>query len=333
MKCPQMQNPGFPEQLGRALIAGLAAAWSGPRAQTFERGMAALCQSVGCDGAGWGLIEEPADAAAEPAFHLAGSIGLGDDVHRGYAAVCGDDRFAAAVLARPGQVLCWSGTTDKDPPNLRAWVDRHRLAHGAAVSRHEPFSGQTFVVVLYRFEGGLPFGDDEATLIGFLAEQLAMLWCRSLQDMFNAESAETLSGTLLARADGTLTFCGANMASRLVATGWDQPGQRVPAAWLQFAGAGGRVRIGDDWAVISEDSDGLRAELASAGHAPSMPTRLLRVAALFCDGLTAKQIARELDLSPATVRTYLRDAYSQLGVRNKIELHGAMRHGTPQGRP
>ena len=328
-----MQNLGFPEQLGSALIEGLATALSGPRAQTLERGMAALCRSVGCDGAAWGLIEGPSEVATAPSFHLAGSLGLGDDVLQGYAAVCGDDHFASAVLARPGQVLRWSGTSNADAPALRVWVEHHRLAHGAALCSHDTFSGQTFVAVLYRFDGGKAFDDNEATLMRFLLAQLAMLWCRSLQDMFNAESADSLSGTLLAKPDGTLTFCGAGMAARLAATGWDQPGQRVPTAWLQVAAAGGRVRIGKDWAVISEDGDGLRAELASTGLAPSMPTRLLRVAALFCDGLTAKQIARELELSPATVRTYLRDAYSQLGVRNKIELHGAMRHGPPLGRP
>ncbi len=188
------------------------------------------------------------------------------------------------------------------------------------------------MVVLYRFEGGVAFSDDEATLMRFLLEQLVMLSCRSLQDMFNAASAESLSGALLARPEGTLLFCGAGMAARLAAMGWDKPGQRLPAAWLQFGGAGGRLRVGDDWAVISEDGEGLRAELASAGQAPSLPTRLLRVAALFCDGLTAKQIARELGLSPATVRTYLRDACSELGVRNKTELHGAMRHGLAPGR-
>jgi DNA-binding CsgD family transcriptional regulator len=328
-----MQNSGFPERLGAALIEGLAAAWNGPRAQTFERGVEGLCRSVRCGGAWWGLIEGPPDVGAAPSFHLAGSYGLNDDIQAGYAAVYSDDRFAAAVLARPGQVLRWSGTSEEDPPNVRAWVERHRLAHGAALCSHEPFSGQTFVVVLYRFEGGEAFSDDDATLMRFLLEQLVMLWCRSLQDMFNAASAESLSGTLLAKPDGTLLFCGAEMASRLVAMGWDQPGQHVPVAWLQFSGTGGRLRIGDDWAVISEDGEGLRAELASAGQAPSLPTRLLRVAAMFCDGLTAKQIARELELSPATVRTYLRDAYAQLGVRNKLELHGAMRRGRPQTRP
>jgi DNA-binding CsgD family transcriptional regulator len=146
--------------------------------------------------------------------------------------------------------------------------------------------------------------------------------------MFDAASAESLSATLLAKSDGALLFCGAHMAARLSSAGWEPRGRSVPSSWLQFgAGNGGRLRLGDDWAVINDDGELLRAELASAGQAPALPARLLRVAALFCDGLTAKQISRELDLAPATVRTYLSEAYLQLGVHNKLELHAAIRRG------
>lgn len=322
----------FSEQLGAAMIEGLAAAWDGPRAQIFERGVAGLRRRVPCDGAWWGLVEASPNVAVAPCFHVAGSIGLSDDFRQSFVEICSDDEFAAAVLASPEQVLRWSGPAVEVPSTVRAWAARHRLAHGAAVSSYEPFIGQISFVALYRFEGGVAFSDDEATLMRLLVEQLVVLWRRSLQDMFSAASAESLAGTLLAKSDGTLVFCGAAMASRLITVGWDQQGQRAPAPLLQFGGAGGRVRMGDDWVVISEDGEGLRAELASTGRVPPLPTRVLRVAALFCDGLTAKQIARKLELSPATVRTYLRDAYHQLGVRNKLELHSAMRRGRPQVR-
>jgi DNA-binding CsgD family transcriptional regulator len=45
---------------------------------------------------------------------------------------------------------------------------------------------------------------------------------------------------------------------------------------------------------------------------------------LYAQGHSYKEIARLLGLSPATVRTYLRSVYIQLGVRNKIELGGAL---------
>lgn len=312
------------------MIQGQAAAMDGARAQTFDRGMNALRQSVPFDGAWWGLIDGPPDLAVEANFHLAGSIGLNSDLQSEYAEICDNDSFAQAVVAHPGHVLRWSGTEDDVAPVVQDWVKRHRLAHGASLCSHEVFSGQSFVVVLYRFEGAEAFSDDEALLIRFLLEQLGLLWSKSLQDMFQASTTEALSSMLLAKLDGTLIYCGAEMALRLASLGWDQQGRQAPSALMQFGKVGGRLRVGGEWVVISPDEEGLRVQLASNDQTPPLPTRLLRVAALSCDGLSAKEIARELDLSPATVRTYLRDTYNQLGVRNKLELNSALGTSSPR---
>jgi Bacterial regulatory proteins, luxR family len=317
----------FSVQIGTAMLEGMAAAWSGPRTQTFERGMGVLRKNVPFDGAWWGLIEGPPDVAVVPNFHLAGSIGLSDELREEYADICHNDSFASAVVTHPNQVMRWSGTDDEVAPVVQDWVKRHHLAHGAAICNQDVFSGQSFVVVLYRFEDAIAFSDEEATLIRFLLQQLSLLWSKSLQDVFNATTAASLTGTLLAKLDGTLLYCGAEMALRLASLGWDRQGQYAPPTMFEFGSGGGRMKIGGEWAVISVDSEGLRAQLALNGYALSLPSRLLRVAVLSCDGLTAKEIARELDLTPATVRTYLRDAYSQLGVCNKLELHGVMRRG------
>jgi DNA-binding CsgD family transcriptional regulator len=319
----------FPERLGRALNDGLAATLDGPRSLTFQLGFESLRRHLPFDGGWWGLVEPPATSDMAVAVHLFGTVDLAADFQQSYAEIYREDVFAAAVFANPGHVLRWSGPeTEEKPASVLAWVRKHRLEHCVTVSSREPFSGQLFIICLYRFDGGVPFSDADAMLLRYSSAQMAMLWRRNLQDMFDAASAESLSATLLAKSDGELLFCGAHMAARLSAAGWEPQGRRVPASWLQFgAGNGGRLRLGDDWAVINDDGELLRAELASAGQAPALPARLLRVAALFCDGLTAKQISRELDLAPATVRTYLSEAYLQLGVHNKLELHAAIRRG------
>jgi DNA-binding CsgD family transcriptional regulator len=323
-----MSEEDFTARLGRALNDGLAATLDGQRSLTFQLGFESLRRHLPFDGGWWGLVEPPATSDSRVAVHLFGTVDLAADFQQSYAEVYGDDDFAAAVLAKPGQVMRWSGPDIQPAPPVLAWVRRHRLEHCVTVSSREPFSGQVFIICLYRFDGGTPFSDADAMLLRYSSAQMAMLWRRNLQDMFDAASAESLSATLLAKSDGALLFCGAHMAARLSAAGWEPQGRSVPSSWLQFgAGNGGRLRLGDDWAVINDDGELLRAELASAGQAPALPARLLRVAALFCDGLTAKQISRELDLAPATVRTYLSEAYLQLGVHNKLELHAAIRRG------
>jgi DNA-binding CsgD family transcriptional regulator len=70
--------------------------------------------------------------------------------------------------------------------------------------------------------------------------------------------------------------------------------------------------------------------LERGGRVTRLPPRERSVAMLYAQGRSYKEIARLLGLSPATVRTYLRSVYVQLGVRNKIELGGAL---DPADRP
>jgi DNA-binding CsgD family transcriptional regulator len=49
-----------------------------------------------------------------------------------------------------------------------------------------------------------------------------------------------------------------------------------------------------------------------------------RAAALAAEGLTYKEIAKKLDISPATIRNQLHSAYRKLGVSNKTALRNAL---------
>jgi DNA-binding NarL/FixJ family response regulator len=50
----------------------------------------------------------------------------------------------------------------------------------------------------------------------------------------------------------------------------------------------------------------------------------LQVARLARDGRTNSEIAAKLFLSPRTVEWHLRQVYSKLGIRSRIQLHGAL---------
>ncbi len=64
------------------------------------------------------------------------------------------------------------------------------------------------------------------------------------------------------------------------------------------------------------------AQLASdPTNAEALSRREAEVAAAYAAGRSYKAIARELELSPATVRSHLLSIFRKLGVHNKIELH------------
>ena len=316
----------FLADMGAALLEGLASSWSGPQAETFERGVTVLRKHVPFDGVWWGRIDGLPNASVTPNFHVAGSLGLSSELRNEYSQICGEDAFAAAVVENPGVVLRWSGPKEDISPDIQAWVERHHLAHGAAIFSEIGFKNQALVVAFYRFEGASKaFTDNEALAIRLFITQLEMLWSKGLSDAFNFLEADYLSDVLLAKADGRLIYCGAKMAKVLAAIGWDQKGDTVPNSLLQCASVGGRMRAGNEWLVVSFDEGGFRAQLESSGQVTSLPSRVMRVSVLSCKGKSAKEIGKELGLSPTTVKTYLREAYSLLSVHNKLELRNALK--------
>ena len=70
-----------------------------------------------------------------------------------------------------------------------------------------------------------------------------------------------------------------------------------------------------------------RARLAAGSVAPSVLTeREAEVARLAGEGMVLRDIASELCLSYATVRTHLAHAYQKLGVHSRVELARRMEH-------
>jgi DNA-binding CsgD family transcriptional regulator len=58
---------------------------------------------------------------------------------------------------------------------------------------------------------------------------------------------------------------------------------------------------------------------------PALTSREREVALLCDQGLPDKQIARRLDLSPATVRNHISHCYRKLGVNNRVALGRVLR--------
>lgn len=70
-------------------------------------------------------------------------------------------------------------------------------------------------------------------------------------------------------------------------------------------------------------------ELMGVARAEGLSAREARIAGLVAEGLADKEIARQLDLSFATVRTHLNNAFKKLGVRNRTELATSLLDRSP----
>lgn len=90
---------------------------------------------------------------------------------------------------------------------------------------------------------------------------------------------------------------------------------RQPSAALKLGGRRLDTRRCGDLVLLS---------LAPQRRRALLPPREMSVALLYADGQSHKEIARETGLAPATVRTYLREAYLRLGVSDKVALSRAL---------
>jgi DNA-binding NarL/FixJ family response regulator len=70
----------------------------------------------------------------------------------------------------------------------------------------------------------------------------------------------------------------------------------------------------------------LRSRWERRPHLPSLTERELDVLSLVAQGLTNREISRQLFISPATVRTHLEHIYDKLGVRSRAGAVSAAFH-------
>jgi DNA-binding CsgD family transcriptional regulator len=204
---------------------------------------------------------------------------------------------------------------------VEAFSRRHDLYHAMAVTLELPDSGLMFFVSLYRGEHEAGFGALEAAAFQEFVLHLREIWHRQLQHLLQRAGQAAGNGFALAERSGRVVYLDGGFAQALRGEfdGWQ--GNWLPPALVRAAGelpAALRVR-GRPLAIMA-CGELIALSWGGRASAPGLAPRERAVAALYAQGHSYKAIAARLGLSPSTVRTYLRDAYLQLGVRNKVEL-------------
>ncbi|MFO1251788.1 MAG: LuxR C-terminal-related transcriptional regulator [Inhella sp.] len=271
----------------------------------------------------WGLALD-ADRSGPPAIYQSQSLGLPEHFAADWLAIAAEDHFGDAIRAQPGQVQRGSDAGLPLPEAVRAFDRRHGIEHAMGLALEDAATGHGFFICLYRGPADEPFSDTDARCFGVWARHLLQLWQFALQDALRAGPGGAPARAACADRSGRLVYVGTRLGEWLLARwpGWD--GLRLPPDFsaalqggsLPAAAAGLRCSLQGEqlWLLLDEEC---------AQEAPLSPRRR-QVAQLFAQGQSSKEIARQLGLTPATVRTYLRDAYLALQVRNKVELGGAL---------
>ncbi|MBI3284286.1 MAG: helix-turn-helix transcriptional regulator [Burkholderiales bacterium] len=274
----------------------------------------------------WGMGTDNGKDQAPP-IHQSETIGLPDDFASEWRKIALLDSFSDDIRSQIGQVQRYSGADDGElPAAIREFDRRYDLHYTMGVALDDAATGHGFFIVLYRGQDDAAFSDEEAALFLHLMRHIVQLWHYSLQDALATASKEDIAHAALARIDGRVLYAGPKLCELLYTEwpAWDGIG--LPAAVVaRFAALPCKLRLAGGVIDLSNRDEHVWLLRSRAGSdTPQLSPREHRVAQLFASGHSYKEIARLLGLTPATVRTYLRDAYLRLGVRNKVQLGGAL---------
>lgn len=271
----------------------------------------------------WGeCSDSTADVPRQNWLH--GRINLSQSFAREWNLLAEADAFASLSMSRLGEVVRASGHEDPDPDVL-AFAKRHALDHVMAITVELPDSGLMFFVALYRGADETAFDDDESVLFAEFTAHLLHHWRQRCRDLILAASPGSSETFALAGADGELLYLGARLGRLLLMRYPQWTGSWVPAELAELLRtAPCAVALGSERLTLHPCGELVVIALDRGGRKSALPPRERSAAMLYAQGHSYKEIARLLSLSPATVRTYLRSVYLHLGVRNKIELSGAL---------
>ena len=258
--------------------------------------------------------------SAPPINWQHGSIGLAPSLAEEWNDISGSDAFAQGSMRSLGRV-CRASGHESDSPQAEQFSRRHDLFHAMAVTLELTDGDLMFFVSLYRGDQGAPFDDLEAMLFGEYCRHLMQQWQERIQAEMRRASVACSDGFALCTPSGSLAYIDAAIARAVQSKfpGWQ--GTQLPVAMVErLVRLPSTMRLGSDTLGFTACGGLVALSLGPASSGSGLPPRERAVAVLYAAGNSYKTIARQLGLSPATVRTYLRNAYLQLGVRNKVEL-------------
>ncbi|WP_296595703.1 helix-turn-helix transcriptional regulator [Phenylobacterium sp.] len=249
-----------------------------------------------------------------------------------------EDFVRAAAVARPGVAL---RNEDVMPladyhrtPIYREFSRPSGIEHALMIVEHNAVTDLAEIVALFRSDPEAPFGDEEKALLEHLAPHMVAAW-RQSQLAHHYRAAVASPGIGLAGHEsyavtddrGLVHAAGEHFCLALldVSPGWVGP--RLPAALQDLVGGGrAALQIGDyEFTVRRANERRLFAVSRQVGAFGLTPAET-RVARLYAEGLSQRDIALRQGVSAATVRNQIASVYLKLDVHSKLQLLRALNH-------
>jgi len=232
------------------------------------------------------------------------------------------DPLANLTLGAFGKAAVISIVQPDIPGPFRDWGVKYGLAQLMCVCALDRRNGLTTFLSLYRNALTQPFTSCDMEIVENLIPHLATAIDVNRSCHIARMREEATSCGAICDIFGTLHY--ADKAFRhMAATEWpDWDGKQLPGVFAEHLLRHAReLYVGAHISVRISTVAGLfHLEAASRSALDVLSAREIVVLRLYGEGLTYKEVARRMSISPTTVRHHLRNAYKKLGVCNKAQI-------------
>ena len=288
----------------------------------FERSVFLLLEELIPLDAGWTGVAGA--GGNRPVIHNSFTHRLPETFFREWLAVMHSDPLADLSRLIIGRANVINMTTATVDPVFSAWASRFGLAQLMHICAVDGQFGLFGFLSVYRFDPAQPFTAAEAEIIETVIPHLAaaMRINRTVQLFHLGRDGTGPVTRAICDAYGVIHRADTGFPESIKAEWPDWEGPALPAALCRHlqttpdaALTGTTCRIG-----ISSVAGLFVLELRPRTLIDRLGARELETIRHFASGASYKEVARQLNISPATVRHHLRSAYKKLGVHDKAQI-------------
>ena len=231
-----------------------------------------------------------------------------------------EDAFCDLTLDRLNQTWMFDDIQSyRDGVAFNEHWKHYEVSHMMSTIMSEPQGDYVSFLGLFHEDMAHPFSERDRLLVQQLMPHLGEA-LRMNRDWTVSQAAIGAKGAAMINPAGWILSQQGNFAP-LIREEWGVNfDDRVPLALVQAAHEGERWRGHRIQARFKRFGRAFLVRLCPASPLSGLPPRAREVAILFGRGLSYKEVAREMKISPETVRKHLSRAYEILGVRSKAEL-------------
>lgn len=316
-------TPNLPSQALSLFLLDLYGLANSSGIGEFEKGFFHSLSSVIPFSAGWTGVSSRVDSG--PVIRNSFFYGLPSDFYTDWTAVRDCDPFARRPDGVYSEASYVSLGNDEIPPRFREWGIKYGISYMLFVCALDQRTGLTAFLEIYRSQEDKPFSEEDVVMIENIIPHLSAALALN-HTIYLSRGNPTSNIAIPARAlcdrFGAIHQSDKGFET-IVQREWrDFNGRQLPSALLCYLNANFRnPYVGSRLHLTGAPIGGLfQLEARPRSSVDVLSPRELAALRLFGEGLSHKKVAQQMDLSPTTVRHYLRCAYRKLGMHDKSQI-------------